>query len=439
MEKTGRVSVSSVCGAPIVRAAVCTALVCAHAAAQSVFVPLGDLGGTPAFSSASGVSSFDAAAGRTDNLVVVGNSQSPMGREGFRWTAVDGMSGLGSLGGSFFFSSAASVDRTGDVVIGDSSTDTGILAFRWTQGQGMLPLGDLPGGPIQSEATAISGDGTTVVGASRSRTGPTGDEAFRWSQATGMVGLGRLMPEDSSIAHDISADGSIIVGSSGVDSESRTALRWTAAGGLQALEQFAGEIGSSEALGITADGATIVGWSVRDGREVAVRWTDAGIEDLGSPPPFEGASLFAQATNEDGSIIVGFAEVGASLTAFFWTHDDGLRPLRAVLVDDFGLDLNGWSLSVALDVTTHGPTGRTAIVGSGVNPRGASEAFLTVIDPSPPCPADLDGDGRLTIFDFLAFQTLFDDMDPRADFDGDGRFTIFDFLFFQTAFDDGCP
>ncbi|MFI4916699.1 MAG: GC-type dockerin domain-anchored protein [Phycisphaerales bacterium JB060] len=54
------------------------------------------------------------------------------------------------------------------------------------------------------------------------------------------------------------------------------------------------------------------------------------------------------------------------------------------------------------------------------------------------CPADLDADGSLTIFDFLAFQNAFDAGDPRADFDGDGELTIFDFLAFQTAFDAGC-
>ncbi|MGD1915440.1 MAG: GC-type dockerin domain-anchored protein [Phycisphaerales bacterium] len=55
------------------------------------------------------------------------------------------------------------------------------------------------------------------------------------------------------------------------------------------------------------------------------------------------------------------------------------------------------------------------------------------------CPADIDGDGSLTIFDFLAFQTLFDSGDLGADFDGDGVLTIFDFLEFQTQFDAGCP
>ncbi|MGD1916591.1 MAG: GC-type dockerin domain-anchored protein [Phycisphaerales bacterium] len=54
------------------------------------------------------------------------------------------------------------------------------------------------------------------------------------------------------------------------------------------------------------------------------------------------------------------------------------------------------------------------------------------------CAADIDGDGVLTIFDFLAFQTLFSDGDLAADFDGDGILTIFDFLEFQTQFDAGC-
>ena len=55
------------------------------------------------------------------------------------------------------------------------------------------------------------------------------------------------------------------------------------------------------------------------------------------------------------------------------------------------------------------------------------------------CPADLDGDGSLTVFDFLAFQNLFDAGDPAADFDGDGELTLFDFLVFQNLFDNCFP
>ena len=54
------------------------------------------------------------------------------------------------------------------------------------------------------------------------------------------------------------------------------------------------------------------------------------------------------------------------------------------------------------------------------------------------CRADLDGDGELTFFDFLAFQDLFAAGDMTADFDGDGELTFFDFLAFQNEFAAGC-
>ena len=77
------------------------------------------------------------------------------------------------------------------------------------------------------------------------------------------------------------------------------------------------------------------------------------------------------------------------------------------------------------------------VYGSDGIPRVLYDDF-TLTATSLSCVADLDGDGELTIFDFLEFQNLFDLMDPTADFDGDGEFTIFDFLAFQNAFDAGC-
>ncbi len=77
------------------------------------------------------------------------------------------------------------------------------------------------------------------------------------------------------------------------------------------------------------------------------------------------------------------------------------------------------------------------VYGSDGIPRVLYDDFaLTATSLS--CVADLDGDGELTIFDFLEFQSLFDLMDPTSDFDGDGEFTIFDFLAFQNAFDAEC-
>lgn len=84
-------------------------------------------------------------------------------------------------------------------------------------------------------------------------------------------------------------------------------------------------------------------------------------------------------------------------------------------------------------------TGRFAAVD--IEPVGAGGAHVVYGADSVTivmCVADLDGDGELTIFDFLAFQNLFDAGDARADLDEDGSLTIFDFLAFQNLFDAGC-
>jgi hypothetical protein len=55
-----------------------------------------------------------------------------------------------------------------------------------------------------------------------------------------------------------------------------------------------------------------------------------------------------------------------------------------------------------------------------------------------PCAPDLNGDGSLDLFDFLAFVNAFNAQDPIGDWDGDGEFSLFDFLAFVNAFNTGC-
>lgn len=57
---------------------------------------------------------------------------------------------------------------------------------------------------------------------------------------------------------------------------------------------------------------------------------------------------------------------------------------------------------------------------------------------SPICEVDFDRDGKLTLFDFIAYQAAFSAGDMRADFDRDGRLTMFDFILFQSRFVAGC-
>ena len=57
-----------------------------------------------------------------------------------------------------------------------------------------------------------------------------------------------------------------------------------------------------------------------------------------------------------------------------WDSVHGMRSLKMVLENDFGLDLSGWDLTGAADISDDGLT----IVGSGIN-SGRYEAWIAVI------------------------------------------------------------
>ena len=97
--------------------------------------------------------------------------------------------GLGFLPGAGFSRSLA-VSADGSTIAGNSGSE----AFRWTQAGGMQGLGVLAGATF-SEASALSADGSTVVGSSSNWTGSSStstQEAFRWTESGGMQGLGFL-------------------------------------------------------------------------------------------------------------------------------------------------------------------------------------------------------------------------------------------------------
>ena len=110
-----------------------------------------------------------------------------------------------------------------------------------------------------------------------------------------------------------------------------------------------------------------------------------------------------------------------------------IRPGDAIPFARFGTAAALYQSPSDLRVFVGAPTADSGDPVPGTMTTGALYA-LTVSG----CRPDFDGDCLLTIFDFLAFQNLFDAGDPAADFDGDGSLTIFDFLAFQNAFDAGC-
>ena len=62
--------------------------------------------------------------------------------------------------------------------------------------------------------------------------------------------------------------------------------------------------------------------------------------------------------------------------AFIWDKEKGMRSLKSVLENDYNLDLAGWKLQGANDVSDDGLT----IVGNGINPDGNFEAWMVQLD-----------------------------------------------------------
>ncbi len=83
----------------------------------------------------------------------------------------------------------------------------------------------------------------------------------------------------------------------------------------------------------------------------------------------------ALAVSADGSVLVGFGTSASGQVAFIWDQTNSMRNLRDVLVNDFSLDLTGWTLSRATGISADGLT----IVGRGNNPSGFDEAWIATI------------------------------------------------------------
>jgi probable HAF family extracellular repeat protein len=236
----------------------------------------------------------------------------------------------------------------------------------------------------------VSGDGSVVVGYGSSG---TTEEAFRWTPGDGIVGLGTLLGDMASNAMGVSADGSVVVGSSffqDADVLRNEPYRWTAATGMVDIGQLPGA-NYSNVRGISPNGSVIVGEGIRidypAGSFVwteAFRWTSgSGMVGLGFLPGGRDLPLpfsEAVATSADGLRVVGQARsVDGADIAMIWDPIHGMRSLQDVLVNDYGLDLTGWTLGGATAISADGRT----IAGFGTSPSGQFQGWIAVLpDPS---------------------------------------------------------
>jgi probable HAF family extracellular repeat protein len=128
--------------------------------------------------------------GINDSGEVVGSAQLASGAwHAFFWSASDGITDLGTLGGGTS-STARDINSTGEVV-GESATATAVHAFLWTSAGGLQDLGTLGG--ADSKACAI-GNAGYIVGTSQTASGAW--HAFGWDQNQ-MDDLNDLLPNGS--------------------------------------------------------------------------------------------------------------------------------------------------------------------------------------------------------------------------------------------------
>ena len=333
------------------------------------FRGIGELAGGDAYSNARGVSA--------DGSFVVGFSYSASGKEAILWSNGTGLVGLGAN------TSATGVSSDGKAVAGS----WGSTAARWTEGSGWVSIGTLSG-YSGSHATDISDDGNVVVGYAGNLM------AFRWNEAEGIVNMGTLGGTFSS-ANGVSADGSVIVGYSNHGNTAHDdAFRWTEATGMVGLGDVPGGT-RSYGYGVSADGAYVVGYAT-DYSSGTDTWWDAflwhestGMISLGELPGGDPKAL-AQDVSLDGSAVVGYSYSDSGLEAFLWDPENGMRGMKSVLTTDYGLDLSGWTLSVAQAISDDG----RVIVGYGRNPSGNTEGWIATV-PEP-------GSAALLVFTALA-------------------------------------
>src|SRR5262249_51803501 len=152
--------------------------------------------------------------------------------------------------------------------------------------------------------------------------GSAGERGFVW-RAGVVTTLGLLAPDPDLFVLGVCGLGNAVVGTT--QSGTGRAFRWRAAAGVQALPALtAGALSFGRAC--SAEGTVVVGTSGNGNKGIPpVRWDAAGVRSLGT---LGGDSGDANAVSADGSVIVGEAGLPftpdpvvltSDMSAFRWT------------------------------------------------------------------------------------------------------------------------
>ncbi len=311
-----------------------------------------------------------------DGQIVTGfvrTADSLWASEAFVWTTAGGMVSVGKPASPDGSNSALAKAISGDgqVLVGDTDfeivggntgyTVTRPSGFMWTNGGGFVRLEPVPMN-FRAQTHAVNWDGSYSAGISHAGGGfiwvPALSEAVRWDRGQPQT-LGLHPGGPGSEALGISADGQTVVGECGrPDEEGQAAFKWTPGGGLIVLPDLPGGWDYSSAKAASADGGVIVGYGVPDFAIVgfglntrAVRWTSAGIEQLLELAGTHGSE--ATAISPDGSIVVGWAAAPVDRHPIIWDAVHGARDIVDIMTAA-GVDMSDWTFMTPTGVSADG-------------------------------------------------------------------------------------
>lgn len=229
-----------------------------------------------------------------------------------------------------------------------------------------VALGLLGGGDTQGYAYGVNSDGSVIVGTSYVA-GFSVQHPVTWTNAGPAVQLPFFGSDTSGIASDVSADGTIVVGSSTDAGGHEHPIKWTS--GVASELPLYGTGLVQHPLSVSADGAHAVGYATFLGGspQLAVVWENGTATALPLGVDAGGVSQ-ADHISADGTTIVGYT-LGATIQhpvmwtggAGHWTVTDLVQfPGTSTISDE------------AFDVSNNG----ASIIGLAVNSGGIQNASV---------------------------------------------------------------
>ncbi|WP_442485627.1 hypothetical protein [Aeoliella sp. SH292] len=370
------------CHAPVLWAAI-TFATCAYGAEGEIDLPVGFYGLQSSEPYNFGVATqlFS-----DSGSVVAGRFGSPFTGWMYLWQPGVGVSTYATPVGYENLSIRA-ISKDGSVVGGtinrSSVTDRATQIVRWDAAHGFEFLGRLSQSfGDASSLRDLNYDGSVFTGYGET---PNGTHALRWSRDTGLADLGTLgtsnpFYDPSSSGDAVSADGTVIAGSTTRSGSSYSAAAiWSISGGWYVPNQLPGTLAASF-FDVNSDGTMAVGYAQVGGEFKGIIYDQDGLRTL--PELDEYVSLNALTMSDNAEIIGGFGlrnyNTNTTSDYFLWVRRGNSYEIQFLeeLLAARGIEYSGWR---DLRLNWVSPDGRK-IGGSALNSSGYRRPFIAVIE-----------------------------------------------------------